>query len=201
MKSLLLKAVSITLLLVLLIGGLTSCKKEANYVRLTIKDLGVIVIELDRESAPKTCENFVKLVDEGFYDGLTFHRVISGFMVQGGCPNANGSGGSGTNIEGEFFANGCTTNYISHVRGVVSMARSNPYNSASSQFFICVGNATHLDGMYAGFGYVVEGMEVVDAIVTATAHLATDGNGGGIPRDKHIVIEKAESLAEYTPGK
>lgn len=199
MKRTLLKIISLCLLSAFALGMLTACnKKEANYVKLTVKDLGVIVIELDRESAPKTVENFVKLVDKGFYDGLTFHRVIANFMVQGGCPEGTGRGNSGEYIEGEFFSNGYTGNHISHVRGVVSMARGNLKNSASCQFFICVGNATHLDGDYAAFGYVIEGMEVADAIVNRTAHLATDGNGG-VPKSSQIVIEKAETLAEYTP--
>ncbi len=196
MKRTVYKIIALTLLCVLLIGSLASCRKRANYVKLTIKDIGEVVIQLDYENAPKTCENFVRLVDEGFYNGLTFHRVISGFMVQGGCPKGTGGGNSGTFIEGEFFANG-HANAISHIRSTVSMARSDPYDSASCQFFICVGDAPHLDGQYAGFGYVIEGMEVVDEIVRRTAHLATDGNGGGIPKDKHIVIERAESLSDY----
>lgn len=195
MKKIITKIIALTLLGVLLCGSLSSCKQEANYVKLTIKDIGEVVIQLDRENAPKTVENFVKLVDDGFYDGLTFHRVISGFMVQGGCPKGNGTGNSGTYIEGEFFSNG-HANAISHVRSTVSMARGNLPNSASCQFFICVGDSTHLDGDYAAFGYVIEGMDVVDEIVRRTAHLATDGNGG-VPKAQQIVIEKAESLVKY----
>ncbi len=196
MKRIVYKILAITLLGVLLIGSLTSCRKKANYVKLTIKDIGVVVIQLDRENAPKTVENFVKLVDEGFYDGLTFHRVIAGFMVQGGCPEGTGGGNSGTYIEGEFFANG-HSNAISHIRSTVSMARGDNPNSASCQFFICVDDSPHLDGQYAGFGYVIEGMDVVDEIVKRTAGLATDGNGGGIPKAQQVVIEKAESLVKY----
>ena len=196
MKKLFIRILALTLICVLLVGSLASCKKKANYVKLTIKDIGVVVIQLDRENAPITCDNFVKLVDEGFYNGLTFHRVITGFMVQGGCPEGTGRGNSGTYIEGEFFANG-HANAIQHVRSTVSMARgAYSYNSASCQFFICVADYPSLDGQYAGFGYVIEGMEVVDEIVKRTAHLATDNNGG-VPKAQQIVIEKAESLRNY----
>ncbi len=133
---------------------------------LKIKDGGEIAVELDKENAPLTAENFEKLVSEGFYDGLTFHRVISGFMIQGGCPLGNGTGGSGKNIIGEFSANG-VKNTIKHERGVISMARSANPNSASSQFFIMHADAPHLDGSYAAFGHVVRGMEEVDKIAAA----------------------------------
>lgn len=122
-----------------------------------------IKIELYPEIAPITCENFEKLVKSGFYDGLTFHRVISGFMIQGGCPLGNGTGGPGWNIKGEFSSNG-VKNDLKHTRGVISMARSMMPNSAGSQFFIMHQDAPHLDGQYAGFGKVVEGMDVVDEI-------------------------------------
>lgn len=128
-----------------------------------------IKIELYPEIAPITCENFEKLVKDGFYDGLTFHRVISGFMIQGGCPLGNGTGGSGKNIKGEFSSNG-VKNDLKHTRGVISMARSMMPDSAGSQFFIMHEDAPHLDGQYASFGKVVEGMEVVDEI----AEVATD---------------------------
>jgi peptidyl-prolyl cis-trans isomerase B (cyclophilin B) len=124
---------------------------------------GIIDIELYEDIAPITCENFKKLVSEGFYDGLIFHRVIAGFMIQGGDPTGTGCGGSDKNIKGEFMLNG-VQNSISHVRGVISMARSQSYNSASSQFFICHADAKFLDGQYAGFGKVVSGLEVVDEI-------------------------------------
>ena len=124
---------------------------------------GIIKIELDEKSAPVTAANFKELAAEGFYDGLTFHRVISGFMIQGGCPLGTGTGGSGKNIVGEFAANG-HPNPIKHVRGVISMARAMNPDSASSQFFIMHEDAPHLDGQYAAFGHVVEGMDVVDAI-------------------------------------
>ena len=132
-------------------------------VVVTMKDGGVIKVELNHEAAPLTCENFEKLVKEGFYDGLTFHRVISGFMIQGGCPLGNGTGGPGYSIKGEFKANG-VNNPISHVRGVISMARSQDPNSAGSQFFIMHKDALYLDGNYAAFGKVTEGMDVVDKI-------------------------------------
>ena len=139
-------------------------------VQIEMADGGIIKIELNPEAAPITCANFEKLVSEGFYDGLIFHRVISGFMIQGGDPTGTGMGGSDENIKGEFKINGIH-NPISHKRGVISMARSQRYNSASSQFFICHADATFLDGQYAAFGHVVEGMEVVDRI----ASVATDG--------------------------
>lgn len=126
---------------------------------------GVIELELYPESAPKTVANFLKLVGEGFYDGLIFHRVIPGFMIQGGDPQGNGMGGSDTNIVGEFRANGFD-NPIKHKRGVISMARAYNPNSASSQFFIMHADAPHLDGQYAAFGKVVSGIEVVDEIAS-----------------------------------
>ncbi|MBR5817569.1 MAG: peptidylprolyl isomerase [Clostridia bacterium] len=124
---------------------------------------GIIKLELDKEAAPITVENFEKLVKEGFYDGLTFHRIIPGFMIQGGDPLGNGMGGAEKKIKGEFRANGWN-NPIKHARGVISMARAYDPNSASSQFFIMHENAPHLDGQYAAFGKVVEGMDVVDEI-------------------------------------
>ena len=128
-----------------------------------------IKIELYPEIAPISCENFEKLVKQGFYDGLIFHRVIPGFMIQGGCPEGTGMGGPGYGIKGEFAANG-VENPIRHTRGVISMARSQMPNSAGSQFFIMHADAPHLDGSYAAFGHVVDGMVVVDEI----ASVATD---------------------------
>ncbi|MEG0256817.1 MAG: peptidylprolyl isomerase [Christensenella sp.] len=130
-----------------------------------IKGSGTIKIKLDEKAAPKTVENFEKLVKEGFYDGLKFHRVIKGFMIQGGCPKGTGTGGPGYSIEGEFSSNGHENN-ITHKRGVISMARSMDPNSAGSQFFIMHADAPHLDGQYAAFGKVVEGMDIVDEIAT-----------------------------------
>ena len=126
---------------------------------------GMIELELYPEIAPKTVENFLKLVNEGFYDGLIFHRVIPGFMIQGGDPQGNGMGGAKQNVVGEFKANGFN-NTLKHTRGVISMARSTSPNSASSQFFIMHANAPHLDGHYAAFGKVVSGIEVVDEIAS-----------------------------------
>ena len=138
--------------------------RDIKYVEMCIKDYGKLVILLDATTAPVTVTNFINLVETGFYDGLTFHRIIVNFMIQGGDPKANGTGGSDKNIFGEFESNG-HKNDISHIRGVVSMARSDSPNSASSQFFICNGDASEsLDGDYAAFGYVVEGMSVIDQI-------------------------------------
>ena len=139
-----------------------------------IENYGTITAELYGEVAPITVENFVKLAGEGFYDGLTFHRIIDGFMIQGGDPRGNGTGGSDQNIKGEFAANG-VNNPITHQRGVLSMARSSAYDSASSQFFIMHQVSPWLDGQYAAFGCVLEGMDVVDAICANTP--VTDGNG------------------------
>ena len=142
----------------------TETDEVTNYVKLSVKGYGDIVMELYPDVAPITVENFQKLVGEKFYDGLIFHRVIPNFMIQGGDPKGDGTGGSPNTIKGEFSANGVTNN-LSHKRGVVSMARkSSPMDSASSQFFICNADSTYLDGSYAAFGRVVEGMDVVDAI-------------------------------------
>lgn len=139
-------------------------------VKIEMENGGVIEIELYPETAPITVKNFEKLVSEGFYDGLIFHRVISGFMIQGGDPTGTGYHGSDEQIKGEFLANG-VMNKLSHTRGVISMARSQHPDSASSQFFICHEDAVFLDGNYAAFGKVTKGMEVVDAI----AEVDTDG--------------------------
>jgi peptidyl-prolyl cis-trans isomerase B (cyclophilin B) len=144
------------------------------YAEIKVKKYGKIKLELDADVAPITVTNFVKLVKEGFYDGLTFHRIISGFMIQGGDPLGNGTGGSDETIKGEFSENG-VENSISHVRGTISMARSSDYDSASSQFFIMHQDYTGLDGQYAAFGKVLEGMDVVDKICEDTP--VTDDNG------------------------
>jgi peptidyl-prolyl cis-trans isomerase B (cyclophilin B) len=145
-----------------------------------------IKIELYPEIAPISCENFEKLVKSGFYDGLTFHRVIPGFMIQGGCPKGNGTGGPGWQIKGEFSSNG-VKNDLKHTRGVLSMARSMMPNSAGSQFFIMHEDAPHLDGNYAAFGKVIEGIEVVDEI----AEVATDYNDKPVTPQimKQVTIE------------
>ena len=157
---------------------------------ITVRDYGTITVELDGDTAPITVANFVKLANEGFYDGLTFHRIISGFMIQGGCPEGTGRGGSDTEITGEFEQNGIK-NDLKHTRGVISMARSKQPNSASSQFFICHADAPHLDGAYASFGIVTEGIEVVDAIC---ADAQPVDNNGTIPAEAQPVIESVKIL-------
>ena len=142
-------------------------------VRITMEDGGIIDIELNEEVAPITCENFKKLVSEGFYNGLTFHRVILGFMIQGGCPLGNGTGGPGWNIKGEFAANG-VNNPIKHTRGVISMARSMNPNSAGSQFFIMVADAPHLDGQYAAFGKITDNAQAAVDISRVNRDMFTD---------------------------
>ena len=166
---------------------------EHSKVKFTMENGGTFVIELYPEYAPKTVENFLELVSEGFYDGLTFHRVYEGFMAQGGDPNGDGSGGSKNKIVGEFANNGFKDNKLSHTRGVVSMARSKSNNSASSQFFICYGDATFLDGDYAAFGMVTEGMEVVDAFLEVERAYSYSDGTNTIPLTP-IVIEKAEVI-------
>ncbi len=138
-------------------------EEEKRMVIIEMDNGGIIKIELDEKAAPATVKNFRSLVQKGFYDGLTFHRIIRGFMIQGGDPKGNGTGGSGKNIVGEFASNG-HPNPIKHVRGVISMARAMDPDSASSQFFIMHADAPHLDGNYAAFGKVVEGMDTVDEI-------------------------------------
>ena len=155
-----------------------------HHAEIDIQDYGTITVELDGDAAPITVQNFMDLANDGFYDGLTFHRIIAGFMMQGGDPNGNGTGGSENTIKGEFSANG-VENSLSHTRGAISMARSQAYDSASSQFFICHADSTFLDGQYACFGYVTDGMDVVDAVCEAAQ--PTDGNGT-IPADQQPVI-------------
>lgn len=165
-KSIIMKMTSAILLVAVILGTvlmISSCQSKPDYVEIKVKDYGVITVRLDWDNAPKTCRNFVDLANDGFYDGLTFHRIIEDFMIQGGDPDADGTGGSEEKIFGEFAANG-HNNTLSHVRGVISMARSTPYNSASSQFFICNADSTHLDGYYAAFGFVTNGMDVVDRV-------------------------------------
>lgn len=149
-----------------------------NYVTDTVvidvQNYGIITVVLDGKTAPKTVDNFLSLVKSGFYDGLTFHRIMEGFMIQGGDPKGDGTGGSGKTVKGEFSANGFS-NSIKHVRGVISMARSTPYNSASSQFFIMQETKTHLDGNYAAFGFVTDGMDVVDKICADAKPVNSNG--------------------------
>lgn len=158
----------------------TTDTKGKHHAKIKVKNYGTIEVELDGDTAPITVANFIKLVNEKFYDGLTFHRIISGFMIQGGDPLGNGTGGSDETIKGEFSSNGVENN-ISHKRGVISMARSSDPDSASSQFFIMHQDSTYLDGEYAAFGKVTKGMSVVDKICEDAT--PTDGNG---------TIEKAD---------
>lgn len=157
-----------------------------HHAEIVVKDYGTIALELDADVAPITVENFANLVNEGFYNGLTFHRIISGFMIQGGDPLGNGTGGSSKTIKGEFASNG-VKNSISHVRGTISMARSSMPNSASSQFFIVHQDSTFLDGKYAAFGTVTSGMEVVDKICADTA---VEDDNGTVAKNNQPVIEK-----------
>ncbi len=154
------------------------------YAEISVEDYGTITVALNKEAAPKTVENFVALAESGFYDGLTFHRIIEGFMMQGGDPDGNGMGGSDQTIVGEFTANG-HENPLLHTRGAISMARSREYDSASSQFFIVHKDSASLDGQYAVFGYVTEGMEVVDEICTKAEPVDGDGT---IPAENQPVI-------------
>lgn len=177
------------LLATLIVGLVWPTESKRYNVEISIIDYGKIKLELDGDSAPITVDNFIKLVNEKFYDGLTFHRIIDGFMMQGG----DGGSKTTTTIKGEFSSNGITNN-ISHERGVISMARTNDPNSASSQFFIMHQTTTSLDGNYAAFGRVTSGMEVVDKIVENIASFGDDN--GLIPEDKQPVIEYIKVIEE-----
>ena len=173
------------------------CKDEESasggkhHVEIDVKDYGTITLELDADAAPITVANFLKLANEGFYNGLTFHRIMSGFMMQGGDPEGTGFGGSDETIKGEFSANG-VNNPLSHTRGAISMARNGlSMDSASSQFFIVHQDSTFLDGQYACFGYVTSGMEVVDAICKDAK--PTDDNGT-IPAAEQPVITEVRVI-------
>ena len=169
---------------------LTGCGENTQnpIVTMEIEDYGTITIELYPNMAPNTVANFVNLIEEGFYDGLTFHRSVPGFVLQGGDPNGDGTGGPGYTIKGEFSSNGYTQNTLSHTRGVISMARSRDNDSAGSQFFIVLDDsATYsLDGLYAGFGRVTEGMDIIDEIV-ANEEIADDTTGA---LAENVVITK-----------
>ncbi len=158
-----------------------------HHAQIVVRDYGTITVELDADMAPTTVDNFLKLAGEGFYDGLTFHRIYPYFMIQGGSPNGDGVGGSGTNIFGEFKSNGWDKNTISHVRGTISMARTKEPDSASSQFFIVHEDSTYLDGDYAAFGTVTEGMDVVDALCDWVA-------SGAVVCDNNGVIQNVEEM-------
>lgn len=187
-------SIIVIIILLLVINILVNNKKEKNdmkdlltgkhYVEMKVKDYGTIELELDSDVAPITVTNFINLVNSKFYDGLTFHRIIDGFMIQGGDPLGNGTGGSSKTIKGEFSENG-VKNSISHVRGVISMARSSDYNSASSQFFIVQKDTTSLDGQYAAFGKVISGMDVVDKI----AKVKVEDDNGTVSKENQPVIE------------
>ena len=189
---------TIVLILALMIF-LTACEKQqiatqqptepfqkTRHAEITVRDYGAIKLELDEGTAPITVANFIKLAKDGFYDGLTFHRIMDGFMIQGGDPDGNGTGGSKEKIKGEFSKNG-VNNPISHVKGVISMARSNAPDSASSQFFITVADATFLDGSYAAFGRVTEGMEIAEQIAKDAKPV---DNNGTIPPEQQPMIER-----------
>ena len=186
------KKLSYFILLCLLLIPFTGCGTKEEYLsgkhhaETQVKDYGVIKVELDADIAPITVTNFVHLAQEGFYDNLTFHRIIDGFMIQGGDPTGTGSGGSDQTIKGEFEENN-VKNDLSHTRGVISMARNSiSYNSASSQFFIVQQDSTYLDGSYAAFGTVTEGMEIVDAIAQNTP---VEDSNGTVAKENQPVIE------------
>lgn len=155
-----------------------------HHAEIVIKDYGTVKVELDGDTAPITVQNFMDLANAGFYDGLTFHRIMDGFMIQGGDPNGNGTGGSDKNIKGEFAANG-VQNDISHKKGVISMARAQDPDSGSSQFFIVQEDSEFLDGQYAAFGHVTEGMEFVDTIAKEAKPL--DDNGTIAPEEQPVI--------------
>lgn len=161
-----------------------------HHVEITVKDYGTINVELDGDAAPITVANFLDLAGNGFYDGLTFHRIISGFMIQGGDPLGTGMGGSEREIKGEFDSNG-VKNPLSHTRGAISMARAQRKDSASSQFFIVHEDSTFLDGEYACFGYVTDGMDVVDAICEDTK---VEDNNGTVAKENQPVIESIKVI-------
>lgn len=206
--SLLLAAVLV--LSVFAFAGCTSDKTEENnnenqsgnvveganpVATITVKDYGVMKVELYPDKAPNTVNNFISLANKGFYDGLTFHRVYKGFMIQGGCPNGNGGGDPGYSIKGEFSGNG-VENDLAHTRGVISMARSSSPDSAGSQFFIMHDDASHLDGQYAAFGMVTEGLDVLDKIADAEVTLNMSSGEMSTPVNKIII----ESITVDTHG-
>ena len=158
--------------------------QETVYVEMEVENYGTILLELDGKAAPVTVTNFVNLVNDKFYDGITFHRIMDGFMIQGGDPTGTGYNGSGTTITGEFAQNGYD-NPISHTAGTISMARSNDPNSASSQFFICVADDQFLDGSYAAFGHVIEGMDV--CLKIASDAKPVDDNGTIKPEEQPVI--------------
>ena len=165
-------------------GGSAADPIGIHHAVIEIQDYGTIELELDGDTAPITVQNFMDLANAGFYDGLTFHRIMDGFMIQGGDPNGDGTGGSDKTIKGEFESNG-VPNDISHKKGVISMARSQEPDSASSQFFIVVADSDFLDGEYAAFGHVTSGQEVADKIAKDAKPL--DDNGTIAPEDQPVI--------------
>ena len=199
------KALSLVLLTLLvtalLLSTLTACGEktyDVYVVEIEVEGHGVITCELDHVRAPITVENFVMLVERGFYNGLTFHRVMDNFMIQGGCPDGDGTGDAGKTIYGEFAENGYYKNTITHEEGVISMARGSDPDSASCQFFITNADATEsLDGKYAAFGYVTEGMDVVHSITEASLPNVVGGNGAIPDKEKQIVITEIRVVDRY----
>ena len=164
-------------------------------VTITMEDGRVMKGELYPEKAPDTVNNFISLANKGYYDGLIFHRVIPGFMIQGGCPNGTGTGGPGYQIKGEFAANGFTTNDVLHTTGVLSMARTMAPNSAGSQFFVMVAPAPHLDGQYAAFGQITEGQEIAIDISRVQRSMFNDKP----KQDQKIASVRVDTLGEVYP--
>ena len=196
MKKRSLKFLALGISAVMMMGTLGACGSSKSDS--STADGSSFVITLYPDEAPITCENFEKLVKDGFYDGLKFHRVVDGFMAQGGDPSGDGTGGSSETIKGEFSQNGVENN-LSHTRGVVSMARSNDPDSASSQFFICYSDDdTFLDGQYAAFGKVTEGMDVVDSFLKVERSLGSDGAQSSPNQD--IVMEKVKMIDDDSDG-
>ena len=191
-----LKFLALSISAALLVGTLAACGSKKDSASKSSGD-NSFVITLYPDVAPITCENFEKLVKDGFYDGLKFHRVVEDFMAQGGDPKGDGTGGSTDTIKGEFTQNG-VENTLSHTRGVVSMARSNDPDSASSQFFICYGDESFLDGQYAAFGKVTEGMDVVDSFVKVERSMGSDGAVSSPNTD--IIMENVKMIDDDSDG-
>ena len=191
-----LKFLALSISAALLVGTLAACGSKKDSASKSSGD-NSFVITLYPDVAPITCENFEKLVKDGFYDGLKFHRVVEDFMAQGGDPKGDGTGGSTDTIKGEFSQNG-VENTLSHTRGVVSMARSNDPDSASSQFFICYGDESFLDGQYAAFGKVTEGMDVADSFVKVERSMGSDGAVSSPNTD--IIMENVKMIDDDSDG-
>ena len=191
-----LKFLALSISAALLVGTLAACGSKKDSASKSSGD-NSFVITLYPDVAPITCENFEKLVKDGFYDGLKFHRVVEDFMAQGGDPKGDGTGGSTDTIKGEFSQNG-VENTLSHTRGVVSMARSNDPDSASSQFFICYGDESFLDGQYAAFGKVTEGMDVLDSFVKVERSMGSDGAVSSPNTD--IIMENVKMIDDDSDG-